>query len=75
MFVVFEGEVFHVADGLLFQEADAHRDGEEHAEGEPEGDEWYHTRPIVVDDSFKHDRECRVLYSVGSDVPASEVTS
>jgi len=45
-----------VADGLLLKEEGTQRDGEEHAKGEPEGDERDNARPVVVDDSFKHDR-------------------
>lgn len=45
-----------MADRLFLKKECPYCDREEHGKGEPEGDEWYHTRPIVVDDSFKHDR-------------------
>lgn len=43
-----------MADRRLLEEERAHSDGEKDAKSEPEGDERYNARPVVVDDAFKH---------------------
>ena len=41
-------------NGVFFQEESSQADDEEHAKGEPKGDEWNDGRPVVVYDAFKH---------------------
>jgi hypothetical protein len=53
-FIVLQGKVPHVLDGVFLHEKGPDADREEDTKGEPKRDEWDECRPVFVNDAFEH---------------------